>query len=316
MADELENSGLTPEETAYFESGGEKPLEPAPAPTDADAQAAVEGKEVPTELGRDDKGRFTPTVPHTVFHAEKMEHKQTRAELDELRAKWAAIEERARWVEESRKAQEQPVEPPDPDKDIFAAFKYEREQRAALEAKINGREQQEQEARLTREFEAKIDTFWKQDVQQYATANPDFRPAATWLAEARDKQLQGTAVADPRMADPQWRNYVIDSELKQIIVAAAQQRRSPAEMVYGIAQSWGYTPKQAAAAAAGLPDNLARVEKAQEASRTVGATSGNAGSDALSLDAMLAMPRGEFEALYNNDKAFARKFDRALAGRD
>lgn len=312
MVDEELSSGLTPEQTAYFESGGEKPLEPAAAEqqTDAAAQAAVEGKEAATD--RDEKGRF---VPHQALHAEREEHKKTRAELAELREFRIRMEERARWADEARQAQQKPVEPPDPEQDVFAAVKYEREQRAALEAKIANREQQEREAAQYQDFEAKVDTFWKQDVQQYATANPDFRPAATWLAEARDRQLQGTAVADPRMRDPQWRNYVIDSELKQIIVAAAQQQRSPAEMVYEIAKSWGYTPKQAAAAAS-MPENLARVEKAQEASRTVGATSGSAGGDALSLDAMLNMPRDEFERAYNSDKAFARKFDRALSGRD
>lgn len=312
MVDEELSSGLTPEQTAYFESGGEKPLEPVAAEqqTDAAAQAAVEGKEAQTD--RDEKGRF---VPHQALHAEREEHKKTRAELAELREFRIRMEERARWAEESRQAQEKPVEPPDPDKDIFAFSKWQADRIAALEGKVTGREQQEREAAQYQDFEAKVDTFWKQDVAVYAEKNPDFKPAATWLAEARDKQLQGMAVVDPRMADPAMRNRIIDAEVKQIIVAAAQQGRSPAEMFYQMARSWGYTPKQAAAAAS-MPENLARVEKAQEASRTVGATSGSAGGDALSLDAMLAMPRDEFERAYNSDKAFARKFDRALSGRD
>ena len=244
--------------SAYFESRGEKIPEAPPAPasaeapedTDADAAAAaaVEGKP-------------DPMVPLRAVTREREEKKQLRDSLAEMERKYAVLTDR--WDTMLKGAQPQPtptpqIEPPDPDKDIFAALKYEREQRAALEAKINGREQQEQEAAKLADFEAKVDTFWKQDVQQYATANPDFKPAATWLAEARDKQLQALGVADPRMRDPQWRNRVIDAEVKQVIVAAAQQGRSPAEMFYEIAKSWGYTPKAAEPPAAGAIADLAK----------------------------------------------------------
>lgn len=301
---------LTDAERAYFDSEGETPLleddDLGDGAQDDDGAPPPDGDQ--PERARGEDGKFVKTVPHQTFHREREERKRAEeklgaieSEVQQLREFRARLEERARWAEEQARAQANPpVEPPDPDKDIFAALKYEREQRAALEAKITGREQQEQEARQTREFEAKIDTFWKQDVQQYATANPDFRPAATWLAEARDKQLQGTAVADPRMRDPQWRNYVIDSELKQIIVAAAQQKRSPAEMVYEIAQSWGYSPHQAAQPGQppAMPDRLQRVQTAQGASRTVGDAAGRAGASSdYTIDSFAAMSQPEFNAV-------------------
>lgn len=310
---EENQAGLSPEQEAYFASGGEKSLEPeAPEQSQQPEQATPE---VQSEVGRDDKGRFTPTVPHAVFHAEREEHKRTRAELDELRSFKAAIEERTRWAEEAKAAEAaraQPVEPPDPDKDIFAFTKWQAERIAALEGKVTGKEQQEQEAAQRADFEAKVDAFWKQDVSAYAEKNPDFRDAATWLAEARDKQLQALGIADPRMRDPQWRNRVIDAEVKQVIVAAAQQGTSPAQMFHEIAKSWGYQAKGGQQPGA-LPEQLQRIETAQERSRTVGATAGAAGQDALSLESVMSMSRGEFEQWYADPKN-ARRYDRMLAG--
>jgi hypothetical protein len=122
MADELEagleSDVLTAEESAILESGGERDIpepaavvEKAPA-QDKEAQAAVEG------------APKVKTVPHETFHAEREEHKKTKAELAELREFKAAMDERMRWFEA---AQQQPAKddtPPDPNVDVFAALKW------------------------------------------------------------------------------------------------------------------------------------------------------------------------------------------------
>lgn len=309
---EENQSGLSPEQEAYFASGGEKSLEPeAPAQSQQPEQATAE---VQTELGRDDKGRFTATVPHAVFHAEREEHKRTRAELDELRSFKAAIEERTRWAEEAKAREAAANQPqvPNPNEDLFKTGEWSVEQIQAIRAELDSQKQERQKEQQHRDFEAKVDAFWKQDVSVYAEKNPDFRDAATWLAEARDKQLQALGIADPRMRDPQWRNQVIDAEVKQVIVAAAQQGRSPAEMFHEIAKSWGYQAKAGQQPGA-LPEQLQRIETAQERSRTVGATTGAAGQDALSLDAVMRMDRREFDQWYADPKN-ARRYDRMLAG--
>lgn len=244
--------------SAYFESRGEKIPEAPPAPaqaeapedTDADAAAAaaVEGKP-------------DPMVPLRAVTREREEKKQLRDSLAEMERKYAVLTDR--WDTMLKGAQPQPaqVEPPrvpNPNEDLFKAGEWSIEKITSIEDRLNKQEQERQEAAKAADLEAKVDAFWKRDVSAYAEKNADFRPAATWLAEFRDKQLQGIAIVDPRMADPAWRNYAIDNDLKQIIATAAKQGRSPAEVVYELAKSWGYTPKAAEPPAAGAIADLAK----------------------------------------------------------
>ena len=91
-------AALTAEETAYFESGGNAPLtaqEPEHVEKEG-LQAETEGVAPPAEgaepeKARDEKGRF---VPHQALHAEREEHKKTKAQLEEISRKQAILEDR------------------------------------------------------------------------------------------------------------------------------------------------------------------------------------------------------------------------------
>lgn len=308
-----EAEALSAEETAFFESGGEKEIaapepEAQPEPeidVDAAAKAAVEGQP------RDEKGKF---VPHQALHAEREEHKKTKAELQELQQFRARMEERLNWVE--RLGQPEPRQedvPPDPDKDIFGALKYEREKREALERQIAEQANQSALAQQQKHAEQMVWTAWEQDAQSYAKENPDFGNAAKWLAEFRDKQLESLGHVNRQFADVRARNAQIESELAAIVVAAKQQGMSSAQAIYQIAQGYGYQPKPADPAKLELPEQLQKVAKAQDASRTIGAASGKAGGDEMTLEALNSMPDHEFQA-WVEVPANARRFKQLMGG--
>lgn len=303
MTDE-DLGSMDAETNAYFESRGEKvpdapPAPPLDAPEDADAAAAaaVEGAQ-----------KLEPTVPLRAVTREREEKKQLRDALNDMERKYAVLTDR--WdtmLKGAQPQQPEPAEPPDPDKDIFAALRYEREQRAALEAKINGREAEEANARKAAEMENNVWTFWEQEVQAFKAETADFGDAATWLAEWRDKQLQSYASVDPRLSAPEARANVINAELKAIVIQAAQQRRSPAEMVYAIAKGNGYTAK-AKEPAAGAIANLA---KNTEAEISLSAANGSRQPASPDAETIANMSEAEFAKWF--DKAGSAGF-RRIAG--
>lgn len=286
-----EPDAMTADETAFFESGGEKeiPSEPKPeaeaAPVeDLTAQAEIEGAGKPK------------MVPHQTFHAEREEHKKTKAELAEMREFKAAMEERMRWFEAASQPQKEDDTPPDPNVDVFAALKWTQDQLNALKTQNQETQQKTEQERQAQQQEQQVWTYWQQDAATYTKENPDFGNAAKWLSDFRDKQLAALSTFDQRFASPQQRNAQIEAELKDIVIRAAQSKRSPAQLVYELAKGYGYQAKAADAAdpAGGLNARIDQLDKAQGASRTVGAAPGNAGGDEITAEALANMPEAEF----------------------
>src|SRR5690554_1388830 len=148
---EGETDVLSPEEQAYFESGGEKDVETTDEQVNTEQSEETKetapeetATEEEKEQQRDEKGRF---VPHQALHAEREEHKKTRAELQELKEFRARMEERWKLIEQSQQKTQETEEdtPPDPNEDIFAFSRWQAEQLKKLNAKISEREQREQQ---------------------------------------------------------------------------------------------------------------------------------------------------------------------------
>lgn len=314
------NAGaLTAEETAYFESGGNAPLT-APEPEhvekeglQTEAESLTEPQEVAeTEKARDEKGRF---VPHQALHAEREEHKKTKAQLEEISRKQAILEDR--WntlLKASAGSEQKPVDEdpePDPNVDIFAHNQWLARQLNKQREALTAKEKAETEARQAQEAEAAVWNDWHRSAQAYMTQTPEFGDAVKYLSELRDKQLQALSFATPQLRDPQGRVNQINAELKSIIHAAKQQGIDPAEAVYQLAKGWGFTKAapspQAATTVPQMPEKLASVARAQEASKTVGQVNGKSGGDELTLEGLMAMPAAEFEAWVNKNPAMFKK---------
>jgi len=296
-------SALTAEESAYFESGGNAPLT-APEPENVEKeglQTEAEDLTAPqevaeTEKARDEKGRF---VPHQALHAEREEHKKTKAQLEEISRKQAILEDRWNTLlkagvgAEQKPAEEDPE--PDPNVDIFAHNAWLKRQIEKERSIRSEREEAEKQTRAAQEQEQAIWSEWHQSAQTYMAETPDFGDAVKFMSELRDRQLQALSFANPQLRSEQGRVQQINAELKSIIQAAKQQGLSPAEAVYQLAQGFGYQKAGQALQPPQMPDKLASVARAQEASRTVGQAPGKAGGDELTLEGLLAMSPAEYD---------------------
>ena len=304
---EIENTladGLSADEKAYFESRGEVTEKPAqqtqPLSDDQHDNDSESGNENDEQSSDGEKGQ--KMVPLNAATRVRKENAELRRKMEEMERKQAVLDDR--WQRILAASEQQPApkaeqpQIPDPEQDIFAALKYEREQRMALEAKITGQEQQTAEQQQIAQMERQIWGKWESDGAQFNQSTPDFRDAALFLAEARDKQLASMAAVDPRLADKAYRDFVMNEELKQIVVGAGQHGISSAEQIYNIAKAWGYTgPKPKADDAAGI-QKLADSVAAETSLSAAGGT--RAGVPSTS-EAVAAMSDSEFDAWFEKN---------------
>ena len=277
-----------------------------------EGQAAPEAvtQDQPEDQGaRDEKGRF---VPHGALHAEREEHKKTKAQLEEIARKQAVLEDRWNTLLQAGKQQEAHADdtPPDPNVDIFAYTAWQGEQVKKLQARLDEDAAQRQQMTQQQAEEREIVTTWQTSVQEFQTRQADFPDAAKYLSDLRSQQLGALGLDAPTI------NATIDAELKGVIKQAKTLGKSPAEIIYQYASVSGYKPAQAQQQTSGnvqMPDNLARVAAAQEASRTIASGSGRAGADPTSPEAIAAMSEKEF-AVWASIPENARRFERMLSG--
>lgn len=314
---------FTPEERAYFETRGEAGL---PTESGAAAQAPAEQLEAKAEdTGSDDDpdgtisidengmrrdrktGRF---VPHGAFHKEREARKSAETELAELRVREARVNERLAILSQAFEQQEAPATkpttqpegpPPDPEQDIFGYVKWLGERNKALEAQLT-------ETRTTTERtvgDMEMATAYRNDAMAFARETADFGEAYNHLVKAIDAELALMGVADPkqRMAE------IARLEREQVALARKAGRR-PAQHIYELAKVRGWAPKPATAAPAEqvqppsqpAPANdaaaaeLARLERGQNAARSLSSAGGGAPA-ALTAEAIASMSEAEFSAL-------------------
>lgn len=296
--------GLSADEKAYFESKGEAEIKQPEPPTPEPSQASeVEG----AGEGEEGKTKDSPQVPLRALTKEREENKEYRKQLEELRTKYAVMEDRWNRILQPQPEPEAPPAPPDPEQDIFAFAKWQGEQLKALQDKIDGKDQADEQSKQQAATERAIWDFWEQDGKAFASQQTDFGDAATWLAETRDKQLQALSVADPRFATKQARDAQMNAELREIVIAAHQQRASPAQYVYDLAKAYGYTgPKPKADA-----DPEKAIEKLAAdvaAERSLSTAAGSPSRPAPTAEDIANMSPDDFEAWFkkHGEKGFKR----------
>jgi hypothetical protein len=280
---------LSKVERAYFETRGEQaipsepeappsppaaePAEPAPTPTQAEAPPV------------DTKEKEERKVDYGALAEERAKRKESEAKLREMELQQARMEERFRaWQEGQRPQQQAPKPPPRADQDIFGAVTHLQKEQERTARELQEYRQraavEQQTVEMIRAAQAAESEFKK--------ATPDYDQALAFLRDSRKAELatwgmQGAAVEQQLV-----------NEERQLIARARQDKRSPAEMAYGLAKLRGYNAK---AAQSDPADKLDRIEAGQKQARSMSGTggSGATGNDISGMD-LLKMPDAEYQA--------------------
>lgn len=341
---------FTPEEAAYFNSGGQtSPMagEPAGGQGQQEPGAAVrsdiagdrgagqsseaasashdaEGAEPgEVELAADGRVRDAKTgryVPLPVLQREREAAKALKAENAKLRENWDKIAEKlSRALPPAPAAAEpQKAAPPaliNPREDLIGSIEQERQARLELEKRLQETATQT-EARLEAE---RLQRTFERSVQEFGSKTPDFEDAFKHLSSARANQLARfrqyqTPEGQP---DEQKIQAQIISDARGIIENAVRAGKSPAEDLYTWARDYGYAPKSAEPAKqekTAAQRAVEQVSEGKQAARTL-ANAGGTSSSGLTFDEYLAMDEAVIAAKAASDPAFRADVERLLGRR-
>lgn len=319
MAGDNEEIGsLSAEDQAYFSSRGETEVKPEPQKepetvVDPDVEAELAEDDITDAPAADGQVEPKKLVPLTALTRERKDAKELRARLSEIEKENAVLADRWNMILKANEAQaQQPAKDedpePDPNTDIFAHNQWLKRQVEALRTSNEQTRQADQQAKQAEEQETKVWNFWHQSAAAYKAETPDFNDAVTWMSTERTRQLKALSGLQPQFKTEEGIVRQINSELKDIVIAAAQGGVSPAEYIYSMAKEWGYTPKQAAQTTEAAIAALTKTEQNITAATSLSSASGTRPNAALDPQAIANMSPSEFESWLskNGEKGFRK----------
>lgn len=319
--DEEINIDFTADEATYFESEGETVAPSLGGDTAIEIETVEPDKPLEPEASQADDSaeKKGGLVPHGALHAEREERKKAEARVADLERNQAVLNDRWNTLlslqnggKQDGEAKAKDDTPPDPATDFFGYVIWQGEQMQRMQAEESQRNQQNEVNRA----ENQIWGGWDQSVAQARVAKPDFDQATQFLSNMREKQLEALSVVHPQFGNVRGRVAQINEELKDIIRQAAQVGRDPADMIYQMAQGFGYAsnatpPADTNTVQQQTLDKIAALDEAQNASRTLGSSSGTNTGDPLTAEAIANMSPAEFEA-WMKDPKNERLFDKLM----
>lgn len=308
---------LTAEESQYFDSrGGEIELNgDNPLPTDATAAPDAGGQiddtingEQPPQENQESPAKVK-TVPHAALHAEREEHRKTKAAhqqaQDELRRLQA-------WVEQASlqpQQQQQEAPPPNPEDDIIGAIQYYAQQQQAIKDTLAQQQAQQQEASYKQQQEqqrqeeyTRFLTAAEVSLNEYKAECPDVSDAMQFLAEKIDDEYKSYASINPQYEDANFRAQLANDEAERIMRDALSRGLNPFDYLYKIARAKGYKGAQNTA----QQNLIQNVSNAQHAGRTLASSHGSPVAGKLTLEDISNLPEEEFSAWADKNPAAFR----------
>jgi vacuolar-type H+-ATPase subunit I/STV1 len=300
---------LSADEEAFFSSGGEKAI-PGESSGDAGADTGAagggEGGEAKPADGEAKPGETKPKnsdhVPLATFLEEKKARKglETKAQemerqLAEFKGKFAIIDRLKLGGEADP---EKPAAPPTPEDDIFGAVKHTGETLAQIQKRLDDADAAQKAAGEQKAF---VDKY-RADAATFEQTAPDFKAAYDFLLNSRAAELKAIGYDTPEAL-----HQALVADEFAIAEMAFAKNKSPAEMIYNLANQRGYKKASPDPDKGKGAEKLDAIERGQAANKSLSNTGGSSGDPDMTAEALIAMPADEFEAWCNKNPAKARR---------
>lgn len=311
---------FSPEEDAFFSSGGESSIPEAGsdlAGGDAgDGDAGGDSGKAPAADKDGDKGgdKVEKMVSLAALHEERATRKardadlrKAQTELAELKGKFSIIE-RLNLPAADGAQDNAPKVPPTPEEDIFGAVK-------AIGETVAQQQKRQEDADAATKAANDRTTFvneYKADAAEFEKTAPDYRKAYDFLLNSRAADLRAIGYDTPEAL-----HNALTADEFAIAEMAKAKGKSPAAMLYDLAKARGYKLAAAPAPADADPDakpaegsaaeRLAAIERGQQANKSLSDLGGEAPGGAMTAAQLIAMPMAEFEAWTEKNPAKAKR---------
>jgi hypothetical protein len=294
--------------------------------------------ETVAKVSKDKSGRV---IPEANFRVVSEKYKLTKNERDDLRKQLEArdvdiksareeaqkeremrtrIDERLKLFNEviAPAASEKPAkkEKPDPEQDIFGYVKWLEENHAEQIAELKGQVGQTAQTVQETNEDVQLRNAYQGDAVRFAQSTPDFAAAYQHLNKVRDAMLENVG-----HSDPEERNRIRLGEEKSLVAQSLKTGKSPAAIIYAVAKSLGYVKASSvadpvipgavpgavvAAPGASVTEEIERIQKAQNASKSL-SSGGGAAVGAMTVETLANMSEADFEAYARKNPAVVKE---------
>lgn len=298
---------FSPEEDAFFESGGNSAIpDTGSDPAGDETPSIVPEKAAVAEKAGDKGDKVEKMVSLSALHEERTKRQERDAEIRkislenaELKGKFSIIERLNMPVKEVAE-----VKPLTAEEDIFGKVNQTGETVAQLQKRLDDADAA---TKAAAEDTTKRTTFvnnYKADAATFETKTPDYRKAYDFILNSRAAELKAIGYDTPEAL-----HNALTADEFAIAEMAFSKGKSPAEMLYALAVQRGYmkdvTPKPGDTGKGA--EKLDAIERGQAANKSLSDVGGTSGDADMTTAALIAMPMAEFQAWTDKNPAKARR---------
>lgn len=291
--DEIEQE--SPEEKAFFESGGEAAPEPeqleietpeTPAAPEPEKQEAAPEADKPEEQKAEEETK----VPYSALHEERMLRKEANEELKQVREQIESLQSLREELTEFRNAKKTEEDKVSYEEDPIGHL---REQQEKLQAQMEKQTTETQEKNAQLQEVQELQNTINAQVNEFVKTQPDYQDALNFVSERRMQDLAALGITDPVQ-----QQQIINTEAWNIAQTALNNNKNPAEVVYTMANSWGYKATGTVEKTE-LEEKVETIEKGQQMSQTLSDAGGAPDSTGISLADIESMSDDDFDKLWD-----------------
>jgi hypothetical protein len=299
--------GLTTQEAAYFESGGEH-TEGLSASTPATPEAGVQTQQATQQDGATQQQQQDGTqqqadqrtVPLAALQEERAERRRLRDEVQQMRDQQAALMQRILAAQQQPQQPQEPQIPvPDYAADPVGHLRAQNEilarQMQQMAQHLAGQSQQQQQMTQQQVIQQQIQHRLAADEAAFRQQAPDYDAAAAFLQQSRAAEYRALG-----MLNPMEIQQALNQDVMAMVNIAQRNGTSVAEAAYNLAKARGYKAAQAPAAGAqgatqqqDAAAKLAAIAQGQQQAASLSGAGGGA-IPPMSIEKLLAMSDADF----------------------
>lgn len=305
IEDQLQAS---PEEEQFFEEQKkasltpEEPEEPSEDPPELGEERTndepEDGESQETEENVEPEKPPKGYVPLGALHEERNQRKALQQEIEQMRGQFGEVHQLKSELEQWRQQKHQQEQQLN-DEEAYNAdpIGYLRNQNQRLQDQLNGFSQSQQEAYAQQQQAVKqqqmlqnVVTTVRGHEDEYRQQVPDYDDAFNFLQNKRMNDYDTLGVTDP---GTKQQNFY--QEVLSVSVQALQNGMNPAEVMYKLANQWGFSGTKAG------QQKIESAKRGQKAATTLsqGGGSGNTAKSKISLTDIDNMSDEEFDKYWD-----------------
>jgi hypothetical protein len=287
---------LSPEENAFFETGGNSEIPTGEKIADApDGQQSSAGDGRMTEAAdKDGQTKVEKMVSLSALHEERGRRKTTESEKRALESQLAELRGKFSIIEQLNAPKV--LEAPTVETDIFGVIRNQAETLVQLQRRL----QAEDDQKRTAGEHNNLVTAYRMDAAQFEAKTPDFKAAYNHLLNSRAAELMAIGYDDPAQL-----HQVLTNDEMAIARTALGNKKSAAEIIYNLAQQRGY--RKAGPGSGKGAEKIDTINRGQQANKSLANTGGSSGDGDMTGEMLLKMPMDEFEAWCTKNPAKAKR---------